>query len=84
MSLRVERLIFPSQVYDYIAAECHMAFLPDEECLRTTVCLYSRRGANTIDRDLFNTRMRFGSRGTLVTPPKLNPVESIPDILEAA
>ena len=36
MSLRVERLLFPSQLYNRIAAECHKAFLPDEEFLRTT------------------------------------------------
>jgi hypothetical protein len=30
MSLRVERLIFPSQLYDYVASERHMAFLPEK------------------------------------------------------
>jgi hypothetical protein len=33
--------------------------------------------ANSIDRDLFQTRMRYGSRDTLVTLPKLNPVAFI-------
>jgi hypothetical protein len=43
MSLRVERLLFPSQLYNCIAAECHMAFLPDEESLRTTAVFIPRR-----------------------------------------
>jgi hypothetical protein len=32
---------------------------------------------NSIDRDLFQTGIRFGLRDTLVTSPKLNPVEFI-------
>jgi hypothetical protein len=36
MSLRVEQLIFPSQLYNCVASERHMAFLPDEECLLST------------------------------------------------
>ena len=36
MFLRLEQLIFPSQLYNRVASERHMEFLPDEECLLTT------------------------------------------------
>ena len=37
MSLRVERLVFPSRLHNCIVAECHIAFLPNEESLRPIV-----------------------------------------------